>query len=274
MKSILAIIALALIYACGQTKEKTGNDTTAAQDNKTSGRPSNYTDKEILNKDIAGYSVIIKRRDELPDSNGYYSGETSGNFLFVRHLQTNKTDSLKLENYDDMLGVVIEELSDSLGFKKPALLLSWTGDSDVPWHELVVYRNDSLRTIFLYDAITSLKRKDEWTLEGFSISRDEIASSFQRDYPFTISLRTGDIKNPLPAVQYIGWPTVALDNIKAYKMTGARDSSAHNIDKGTMLTIDTLYRWKNTVRLRIGDSLILYTTPEALKEKIETNTAG
>lgn len=273
MKSIPAIIALALIHACGQTKEKAGNNTTAAQENKTSS-PANYTDKEISNKDIAGYSVIIKRRDELPDSNGYYHGETSGNFLFVRHLQTNQTDSLKLENYDDMLGVVIEELSDSLRFKKPAFLLSWTGDGDVPWHELVAYHNDTLRTLFLYDAITSLKRKDEWTLEGLSSSRDEIASSFQSDYPFTISLRTGDIQNPLPRVQYIGWPTVALDNIKAYKMTGIRDSSAHIISKGTRLMIDTLYRWKNTVRLSIGDSIILYTTPEALKEKIETNTAG
>lgn len=274
MKPLLPILPLlALICSCKQNNSKTvANAADTSQVQKTT---AYYHDRQLFKKDIAGYTVTIVERDALPnpvDESVNYDIE--GNYIFTRDLQTNKFDSLMLQSGDDIGVPTVIDLSDSLKFKKPAFMITWTGDSDIEMNEFVTYENDTLKIIFALENIVSLKRKDASTITGFLRDRDEITYWFQDDYPVSISLTNHTIATPLPAVQYLGVSTVALADINVFRMTGTRDSVPYTIRRWTDLKVDTLFRARNTVKLIIGDSIILHAEPDSLHMKIQANNAG
>jgi hypothetical protein len=275
MKPPLAptLVALLLLCSCRQKDSKTIADTAGTQQTQTT-TPGNYSDHKLFKKDIAGYTVTIVERDALPDSNGSVNNDIEGNYIFIRNLQSNKLDSLLLESQEDIDDLTVIDLSDSLKFRNPALMISWTGDSDMEMNEFVAYRNDSLKTIFVLEDIVCLQRTDASTIRGFVRRRDEIVAWSQTDYPVIISVKDGTTDEPLPPVQYIGVSTRALEDIKVYKMLGRKDSVRYTIRKGTQLTVDTLYRARNIVRILVADSIILHAPAEGLILKIESNTAG
>jgi hypothetical protein len=267
------LFALLLLCTCRQKNGESPATGAGTQQTQTI-ITDNYSDHQLFKKDIAGYSVTIIEREALPGSNGFVNYDIDGNYIFIRHLQTNKIDSLMLESSEDMADPAVIDLSDSLKFKKPALLISWTGSSDMEMNELVAYRNDSLKTIFVLEDIVSLARTDASTIKGFVRRRDEIVAWSQTDYPVIISVKDGTIDETLPSVQYIGVSTRALEDIKVYRMLGRKDSVRYTIRKDTPLTVDTLYRSRSTVRLLVADSIILHAPAEGLILKIESNTAG
>jgi hypothetical protein len=279
MKPVLTstLPALLLIAICS-CKQKSSTSITDTADTLQKQTPTittgSYKDYLLFKKDIAGYSVTVVGRNALADSDGYFNHDVDGNFIFIRDLKTNKLDSLKLESIEDIDDPTVIDLSDSLKFKKPAFMIRWTGDSDIEMNEFVSYRNDSLKTIFILEDIVSLKRTDASTIKGFVRNRDEITYWFQDDYPVTISVKDGTVDAPLPPVQYLGVSTFALQDIKAYRMRGQKDSVPYTIGRLTDLKVDTLYRARNTVRLIIADSIIVHATPEALHLKIQANNAG
>jgi hypothetical protein len=262
MKYIFMSCLLIILFSCNTGKDQA----TATPSDTAVNSPDNYVPTEIVDKekgrqDFSWGTISVKAR--------YYATvadeEKDGNYIFIYNKTTGRTDSLKLESTDNMEGVKIEDLTDSLHFDQLSVLLTWTGDSDMDTHEFVQYGN-TFRTVFTADNLVRLWKKDRFTLEGYSTGRDEIVYHSQDDYPVIISLKTGDVQHPLPPVQYIGAFTTALEDIKV--------SSSYTIKKGTELTVDTLYRVSNTVRLIISDSTIIHTKPETLEGKIEVNTAG
>jgi hypothetical protein len=226
--------------------------------------------------ELKNYSIAIKSKfilpDELKEDSSFYFEQ---NFLFVYNKTSKRTDSVHLDmDYYSPYRLAIEDLSDSLRFKNLLLQLSWIGDSDMDMYEFIECGNHSLKNLFSVTDLVTLKRKDEWTLSGFVSGRDELVYSGESDYPVTISLKNNEVKITDPAIQYIGYTSKALKDIRVYRDQAQNKTSAYTIKKGTGIIIDTLYRSRNLVRLIVSDSIILYARPDKIKDKIQQNTAG
>lgn len=233
-----------------------------------------YEEKSRL--DLKNYFISIQAgyysSDSLTYSNSLYPQR---NLLIVRNKANSKSDTIKMETSDYLDGVTIKDLSDSLHFKSLFLQMEWTGDSDAPWSEFAGYWNDTLRSFFTLAFVESLRRTDKWTLSGFTGGMDELVGDFQDDYPVTVSLKDFSVSDEQqPAVQYIGYPTIALEPIKGYKMISQKDSIPYIIKKGKKVFVDTLYRAAGRVRLIISDSVIFHTKFDDAKGRLQENTAG
>lgn len=233
-----------------------------------------YEEKDRL--DVRNYSISIQAGYYFSDSLTYPNTlYPQRNLLIVRDKANNKSDTIKMKTSDYLDDVTIKDLSDSLHFKSLFLQMEWTGDSDVPWSEFAGYWNDTLRSFFTMEFVESLRRTDKWTLAGFTGGRDELVGDFQHDYPVTISLKDFSVFDEQePTVQYIGYPTIALESIKGYRMISHKDSVPYIIKKGKKVFVDTLYRAAGRVRLIISDSIIFHTKIDDAKGRLQENTAG
>ena len=284
MLKLISCFLFLLFISC---KEKKDNSRTALSiKDTTKNNSSNSTDEEKqfnfdryeqkAHLDLKKYFISIQAGINFSDSVSY-QGELypQRNFLIVRDKTAGKSDTTKLETSDYLDDVTIQDLSDSLHFNSLFLQIEWTGDSDAPWSEFAGYWNDTLRSFFTRAFVESLRRKDKWTLSGFIGGRDELVQSFQHDYPVTVSLKDFSVSDEQePAVQYIGYPTIALAPIKGYKMINQKDSIPYTIKKGTEIVVDTLYRAAGRVRLILSDSIIINTKFNDARGKLRENTAG
>jgi len=294
MKILILYLSLFLITSCKEKQDKKSIAETKVQSNdsmplqndsihlqKDSIRLQNdqeksvYVERSRLN--LKNYFITIKSKFNIPekpekDSNYYFDK----NYLIVFHKTNNTADSLSLDDIDDYSAyrLAIEDFSDSLHFKSLLLYITWTGDSDMPEGEFVEFNNHLLKVLFSISNLQTLERKDEWTLSGFVTDRDEVVSAGQHDYPVTVSLKDYEVHITKPGIQYIGYSTVALANIKVYRDPKLTGISAYTIKKGKKLVIDTLYRSSNLLRLIVSDSIILYGRPDKISEKVEHDNAG
>src|SRR5688572_2646497 len=95
------LFALLLLCSCGQKNNESAATGPGTQQMQTI-ITDNYSDQQLFKKDIAGYTVTIIEREALRGSNGFVNYDIDGNYIFIRHLQTNKIDSLMLESSEDM----------------------------------------------------------------------------------------------------------------------------------------------------------------------------
>jgi len=276
-----------LLFFISCKEKKDSSSSLSVRDSATnSSSEDRRTDIEILSNfdkyeekgrlDSKEYFITIQAgtysSDSLTYSNSLYPQR---NLLIVRNKATNNSDTIKLETSDYLDDVTIKDLSDSLHFKSLFLQIEWSGDSDVPWSEFASYWNDTLRSLFTMASVESLRRKDEWTLSGFIVDRDELVANFQHDYPVTISLKDFAVSDEQkPLVQYIGYSTITLEPVKGYKMINQKDSIVYTIKKGTSVFVDSIYRAAGRVRLILSDSIIFHTKLDDAKGKLQENTAG
>ena len=288
MKTILLFILPLFVLSCTEQKQKNTPATEPLLPARDSSQVRTfppdrfiYTEKAKLDlKDFfvsvqSGYKVdstYDEKYSSLEDSD---NSSFEGNYLFVRRKKDNHTDTLKLESNDqELTDLKIEDLTDSLHFKRLFLNLSWRELSDAPFNELVGYEGDSLRTFVSLYSLLTLRRKDKFTLKGFVGGRDEVVENFEYDYPITISLKNYSVSDKMPATQYIGFNSIALEKIKGYRMLSPNDSIPYTIDEDTGVKVDTFYRSKGIVRVVIADSIIVHLKLETAKEKLHHNAAG
>ncbi|MFI5129011.1 MAG: hypothetical protein ACHQFX_03425 [Chitinophagales bacterium] len=279
MRSILLYIILFSIAGCKEQERKTGSQVNKVE-SMDSFSVSNDRNKTLYVErarfELKNYSITVRSIFQIPDSLKYDSSYYfEGNFLFIYDNKTNHSDSLTLElpSYDPV-DLTLEDFSDSLHFKTLLLCINWRGDSDQPGSEFVEYNGDSLRKLFTIDNLVSLARTDEWTLSGFVAGRDEVVYSGQSDYPLKISLKDYEVKITDPDKQSIGYRTVALADIKAYRDRRLNERNAYTIKKGRELVVDSIFRSLNLVRLIVADSITLYARPEVISNSVQQNAAG
>jgi len=277
LKETLFYCLLLFVISCKGKKDSIKNDSgdrAGAEREEMLFNFDTYEEKGRL--DLKDYFISIQAgyysSDSLTYSNSSYPQR---NLLIVRNKANDRSDTIKMETSDDLEGVTIKDLSDSLHFSSLFLQTEWTGDSDAPCSEFAGYWNDTLRSFFTLAFVESLRRTDEWTLSGFTGGRDELVGDFQHDYPVTISLKNFDVSDEqIPVAQYIGYRTITLEPIKGYKMINQKDSISYTIKKGSKVIVDTLYRTAGRVRLIISDSIIFNTKFDEAKGKLQENTAG
>jgi hypothetical protein len=289
MKFVISILIIFFISSCKEKHVQRGGEESSiiSKDSLTHSKNSadRFADQSDLEKtiyierahlDLKKYFIAIKSKFTLPDTlkedSSYYFEK---NYFFVYNKISKSTDSVQLEmDNNSPYDLDIEDLSDSLGFKTLLLQISWTGDSDMPMYEFVEYDSHSVKNLFSINSLRTLQRKDKWTLTGFVSDRDELVYSGESDYPLTVSLKTYEVTVTNPPIQYIGYPSRALAEMKVFRSRTLDKSSAYIIRKGTELTVDTLYRLQNLVRLIVSDSVILYARPDKIRDRIQQNTAG
>ena len=109
-------------------------------------------------------------------------------------------------------------------------------------------------------------------------SRDEIVGAFQDDYYYEYNLMTGKSNNGLPDSQVIDWKTRALKNLKSYKSidkASIQDTSESIlIPVNTKFYMDTLYRLKKVLRIKLENNEIRYLNTENLESAVQSDIAG
>jgi hypothetical protein len=236
---------------------------------------------ELAHLDLPGYHFLIKAKMHFPP--GYKPEQFEwglyfeGDYLYRLNKKTKALDSVMIQELDDESpsGLGITDMTDSLRMKRLLLNITWQGDSDMYTSDFFDCRADSLSELFDITQLRSIKRKDQWTLEGFHADRDELVQEGETDYPFTVSLKDYNVIYVNPGKQEIGYPTRALENIKGWRMSRrSTDSSAYTIRKGTKVLVDTLYRDGHYVRLKIRDSIVVHVSLDEAQDKLQGNPAG
>jgi hypothetical protein len=134
---------------------------------------------------------------------------------------------------------------------------------------LVEIKDKQPKILFDIRYLETIWRKNKDTLVGVVRDDDEVVYEMQ-DYPIIYCLKTDTLIIVRPNVQYIGYETYALENITGKQPNGKK----YTIKKGQKLTVDTLYRPQNRVRVTTKDSIPVYFTTGELSLKLYTDPAG
>ena len=287
VKAILLFIFPVFFYSCNNSSHSSG-----AEEKKLSNQDSVSADTRGLVKatsEINFDRYEEKKRLELKNyivsiQVGYYAGDTARDghsvydenyVLIARNKLTGKADTMLLKEANpDFSEEFLTDHSDSLHLKL-CLEISWRGDSDMPMSEFVGYWHDSLRSFFTTSSLSSVMRKDEWTLSGFVSQSDAIIHWQSIDCPFSFSFKDFNLEyGEPPPVEYIDWSTKTLEPVKGYKMINERDSIRFTIKKGIKVRVDTFYRAAGKVILTLPDSTKFHTKFEEVEGKLESNNAG
>jgi hypothetical protein len=287
VKAILLVILPGFIYSCNNASHPSGTEET-----KLSNKDSVSADAKSIveaTSEINFDRYEEKKRLELKNyvvsiQVGYNAGDTARDghsvygenyVLIARSKLTGKADTMLLKEANpDFSEEFLTDHSDSLHFKL-CLEINWRGDSDMPMSEFVGYWHDSLCSFFTTASLSSLTRKDEWTLTGFISQSDAIVHWQAIDYPFSFSFKDFDIEyGEPPAVEYIDWSTKTLEPVQGFKMISERDSIRYTIKKGINVRVDTFYRAAGKIILTLPDSTKFHTKFEEVEGKLESNNAG
>src|SRR5437868_2090889 len=141
-------------------------------------RPRSYV--PIKKADIGNYLVSVQAVF-WRQLTTHHQDSLGGNVLIAYNKATKKADTLELNGIDYMpnfsADLKIEDVTRDIAFDRLAVIIGWEGDSDNWYSSLIGYVDDTLRTIYEDPnpgGIEKLKRKDRWTLTGFSWGSEDI----------------------------------------------------------------------------------------------------
>ena len=285
--ALLCIALTGILPGCGQRKK-----TDASAANKDSGlqaerRVTDTSRTAATRTIIAAEKIYTAERGRF--SNGAYVAYINAHYLLPEKLtedssfyfddcyfylinkKTNQKDSIKLPE-DPRQIVSIDDVSHLISGKAPLFRASWSGDSDVDIDQFFGFRDDRLQMLFEFENLLELNRKDDSTLTGIAVGRDELLYQFEQ-YPVRVLLPDFAMEDQMPLNQAIGYPTKVLFNFTGYKISG-KGASAYSIRAGSEIFVDSINRDKKMVRIRTKDSVVLYVPFDKIKGKVQTNAAG
>jgi len=269
MKKIFVFLIVA-IAGCQQKQkpaEVVSKDSIVAE--KKQG--SYFISKQEKTTRFKDYSIKLVNYYEMADSTVEKSFQY---FKYARLLFYNGNnkliDSLQPENIGSNIDYVeTVDLTDSLHFKTPFFAIHWTGDSDMPMTTLFSFDSNHLKEVSTIYDLTTIQRQDAFTLAGTSSHSDEIVYSRQPDYPFTISLRTFQMKEIVPEVQDLDFISETLEPI-----TGKYGNITYTIPAGKKVIVDTLFRKTRQLILIVSDSIRVMVDAKEAANKLQHETAG
>jgi hypothetical protein len=200
-------------------------------------------------------------------------------FLVIKNIRTQKQDTLALTHISDLQDQTadIEDITKTAGFPQLTLLVSWQGEDDNLFSEVVGYRQDTLKELFAIPnpggMSDSLRRKDKWTLVGHVYDRDDIVAQSHDNYPIRVSLKDYSVQIYSPDTLVINYDTKAKEVIHAHRILASGKQVPFTIRRGARLHIDTFYYKQGIVRLRQDDSIRLTVTHDAIQFKVKGETA-
>lgn len=231
---------------------------------------------QVRKMDIGNYIISMQSIFRGANQQNYHSFP-SAFILIAYNRATKRSDTLKVEDMADFMPgdtekIRVRDVTRDIRFDKLALIIDWEGSSDHWTSELIGYVDDTLRTIYS-GGIEELKRKDQWTLTGFSDGEEEITRHQFDNFPLTISLKTfeGEVKTPDTLVT--NFETEATDTVHAWRIFKTGGHAPYNILPGEKFTIDTVLPASQTAIMHM-DSVILRATSDKLFQHIKVSDAG
>ncbi len=228
--------------------------------------------------DLPAYSISLVSHYMIPvgspshDSNFYFKA----NYVAVTRKSDKITDSLKVD-IDDLSNcraclVILRNLTDIVQIQ-PLFIQLVTPGTDLTRNTYIGYRGGKLKEFFYIedtrDSGVDLRKTDESTLYGFAFGVDEVIGAVGHNYPVSIDLKTFKVSHPLPDKQYLGFKTDVLESFRAYRIIkGQTDSLLISVKAGDSVTVDTLYRARQKVRILVADSVIVEVKLETAQKKI------
>ncbi len=206
------------------------------------------------------------------DSSYYFKS----NILSVTNKETTRNYKINItEPCSDNSEITINNVTDSFGFKEPFFEIT-TPDCD-DWYisEFIQLKNDSLKKLFeLSDTEpVQLTKTDENNLVGTVKDRDELLGNVE-DYRVTVSLLDYKVKEIRPLRQKIDFETEALEEIHGYQVAKGQTKKPYLIRKGQKLTVDSLFRDRKQVLLKIQDTILVICPMSNAQDKLQGNAAG
>ncbi|HVV04970.1 MAG TPA: hypothetical protein VHC96_12150 [Puia sp.] len=199
-------------------------------------------------------------------------------FLLMENRSTHRKDTLQLANISTLQERKVEmvDLTKAVALPPLTLALTWEGDSDNSYSEVVGYQHDTLTELFVSPAgdLVDLKRKDQWTLQGHVSSRDDIVAMPHNNYILTVSLKDFTTNVFPPDTLIIGYDTQTTDTLHTYQLSASGQKIFRTLLPGTPLHIDTFYCRQQLISLHLKDSTRLIVPHDELTQKVKGNDAG
>jgi len=277
--NLLLTLFLGFVYSCSPPPKKPVETSTKPATHDSATTPVSNAWKfysvERARYENSEYSVIVETAYVLPDTlkhdSSYYC---HGNLMLFMDKKNKTVDSIELAE-DCTDGVIIQDVTKELHFKKPVFDIASPGGSDYYTCEFIQFKGGKLNKLFEIPELghpVSLHWKDEHTLTGFIQDRDELVYAF-KDYPVEVSLDDYEVKYDKPVRQIIGYTTEVLDNFDGYCLAG-NNKTKYPVKKGTTILIDSLNRSTNIVRIIVKDTIVVFVPFSTIKEKVQVNAAG
>ncbi|MDP4245344.1 MAG: hypothetical protein Q8932_05805 [Bacteroidota bacterium] len=200
--------------------------------------------------------------------------------LVIRNTRTQRGDTLALTQISDLQGrhADFEDITRTAGFRQLTLMVSWEGEDDNQFSEVVGYQQDTLKEFFAIPNAggisDSLRRKDQWTLEGHVFDRDDVVAASHDNYLIRVSLKDYSVKVLPPDTLAIDYETRSKERIHAYRVLASGKKVPFMIPAGARVHIDTLYYKQQIVHLRLDDSIRLTVPHDEIQFKVNGETAG
>jgi len=283
MKQYLQVLLTLIVFsACSNNNIK---PTTSAQDNiplsSIDSSKRTNDEKELLvkrgNYEDGRYKVSAYSRFMIPEKISYDSSfYFQENFVTLTDKSTNRTYKIEItEPCTDCSDIIIDNVTSSLGFKNPVFEITTPDCSDRFISEFISFKKDTLQKLFEISDVqpAELIRTNDYSLTGTVKDRDEIVDNFQ-DYPITVSLKDYSVTVTKPLRQQIDFETEVLEDIHGIQNGDKALASRYIIKKGTKIIVDSIFRDKQQVRLRLNDSLYIICPISELIGKLQGNSAG
>jgi hypothetical protein len=200
--------------------------------------------------------------------------------LVIRNIRTKKGDTLVITHISDLQerAADIEDITKTAGFRQLTLMLSWEGEDDNIFSEVVGFQEDTLKELFAIPNAggmsDTLRRKDKWTLVGHVFDRDDIVSRSHDNYLIRVSLKDFSVHISPPDTVVISYDTKARDTIHAYRISPSGKKAPYTILPETQLHIDSFFYKQKIVRLHLRDSIRLSVPQDEIQFKVYGESAG
>lgn len=277
---LLILFPLSFLIACqsnnhrqaseSQTKNSSPKVDTTESSNRNRFEKFNLANYRIHTQKIIGNYSISLWQD--------LSNNGDSPFLLINDTLTHKKDTLELSDISDLQErkVDIEDITKSVGFRQLTLSLTWQGESDGFYSEVIGYQSDTLKELFDIPAgaLVDIKRKDQWTLQGHVLDRDDIVYMAHDNYIIIVSLKDYAVNIYSPDTLAIDYYTTATDTIHTYRILPSGKQVPYTVLPDIHFHIDTFYSRQQVVSLHLDDSMRLRVHHDSITLKVKGNIAG
>jgi hypothetical protein len=283
MTKYFSILSLLIVVGCTNNRQKSTNQqqdtkTNVAIDSNISTNPEKDCfvlrgsyENRVHKLQVFSHFLIPEKIAQ--DSSYYFQG----NILSVTNKQTTRNYKIQISDpCSDNAEILINNVTNSLGFKEPLFEITTPDCSDWFISEFIQLKKDSLKKLFDISDTEPVKlaKTNENTLVGTVKDRDELVGDFQ-DYPITVSLLDYSVKENKPLKQKIDFESEALEDIHGYRVPNSGQiKKQYLIRKGQKLIVDSLFRDTKEVLLIIQDTILVICPMSNAKDKLQGNAAG
>jgi hypothetical protein len=285
MRLFVVVTAICLIACKGNQHHEVGDTLVrvapvAMDTSKTSGMAdadkTDWTNYKIHDRKTMGKYRVSLWANQTAGTN---PATGTPALLLIENSLTHKRDTLPLEAISDLQDreVRFVDITQSAGFPQLTIWLTWEGESDNDYSEVVGYQRDTLKELFEIPPSAyplSLKRKEPHTLIGFIWQEDDVVRETHDKFLVKVSLPDYDVQISPPDTLAINYTIEVRDSIHANRLSTSGRQIPYTILPDTKIHVDTIFYNKQMVTLHLNDSIRLTVPHDSISFRLKVSAAG